>query len=184
VLPVLLVTALLTGCSAAREAATPRPVAGHGPARLTPNTFPELPRAVSEDLARRGCTIPQTYLQRGPRNVISGRFRDSRQRDWAILCSRDRASTILVYWGGSTADVTRLAKSPDDEWLQDVGHGRFGFSRFIRTATADALRHKRRASGSSHPPITHDGIEQGMIEKGSSVYYWNAGRWGQLPGTD
>lgn len=117
--------------------------------------------------------------------MISGRFRDSGQVDWAVLCSRDRASTILVYWGGSTNDVTDLAEAPDDEWLQDVGHGRIGFSRFIRTAAPDAILHERRADGSSDmPPITHDGIEQGMIEKGSSIYYWNAGSWEQLPGAD
>ena len=153
--------------------------------RLKPDAFPELPRVVAEDLERRGCTIPQTYLERGPHNVISGSFREPTQVDWAMLCSRAQASTILVYWAGSTDDVADLGTSPDEGWLQTIGGGKIGYSRFIATASVEAILHNRRVYGSSeHPPITHDGIEQGMTGKGSSVHYWHDGNWEQLPGGD
>ena len=79
------------------------------------------------------------------------------------------ARGVLIYWAGSTDDVTDLGASPDNRRLQAIGGGKMGHSRFIGTASADAILQNRRVYDSSeHPPITHDGIEQGMTEKGGA----------------
>jgi hypothetical protein len=34
------------------------------------------------------------------------------------------------------------------------------------------------------PPLDHDGIDDGVVEKGSSVWYWYRGRWLELTGSN
>src|SRR5438445_3406191 len=95
--------------------------------RLPPSALPELPRNVAQDLQKRGCSIPQSNLPHKPHNVLHGEFARARQKDWVVLCSQNkpssslgpnilprviptgptaRTSTILDYFGGSTANVS------------------------------------------------------------------------------
>ena len=173
---------------AVKSAKTPeerQAIADRSIERLKPSRFPELPRTVTEELERRGCTIPQAYVDRRPHNVISGRFRDRSHVDWAILCSRNRLSAILIFWAGSTHDVTTLGESPDEGWLQGIGDAKVEYSRVIATASEEAMQHNRRVyDAPRYPPIVHEGIEDAFAEKGSKVHYWYEGRWHQLPGGD
>jgi hypothetical protein len=165
----------------AKQAAQPTIV------RLEPREFPGMPPAVADDLQRRGCTIPQTYVKRLPHNVISGRFRDRAEVDWAVLCSRQGRSTILIYWSGSAGDVATLGEAADATYVQYVGEGRSGYSRFIATASPEMIEHNCRVSEAPAPKcprIAHDGIDDGFTEKGSRVLYFDGGRWHDLPGAD
>src|SRR6266571_7420509 len=67
--------------------------------RLSPTAFPELPTNVLVELQRRGCTIPQVPMV--AQNVIKGEFSKPGQTDWAVLCSVNRVSSILIFWNGS-----------------------------------------------------------------------------------
>jgi len=97
--------------------------------RLRPAAFLQLPENVVQYLQGRGCTIPQTYLSADPHNVISGEFAKRGQTDWAVLCSRSRESSIMVFWRGSTKSVSELAKAPDRSFLQIVTEaGKLAFS--------------------------------------------------------
>src|SRR5689334_18492660 len=66
--------------------------------RLSPAAFPELPKNLRAELQRRGCKIPQLPMVRGRQNVIKGQFAKPGQTDWAVLCSIERVSSILVFW--------------------------------------------------------------------------------------
>ena len=57
-----------------------------------------MPANLVQDLQRRGCTIPQEHFTKEPHNVIRGEFAKPGQTDWAVLCSINRVSSILVYW--------------------------------------------------------------------------------------
>ena len=48
--------------------------------RLVPSAFSDLPGAIKTDLESRGCTIPQTYMESEPHNVIGGNFRQPGQQ--------------------------------------------------------------------------------------------------------
>jgi hypothetical protein len=160
--------------------------------RLPPSAFTELPIPIQKDLTDRNCTIPQVYDYAGgqPRNVISGSFQDSHRSDWAVLCSIASQSRILIYKAGSATDVYEVPKSlgPDSDSIQ----GGLGFSRIIDTAGPEMIRSYKQESarlsgenasdGSPSPPIEHDGIEDGLYEKASSVLYWHDGDWLVLPG--
>lgn len=151
--------------------------------RLSPDAFPEVPPAVRGELKRRGCTVPQTYGIDGLHNVISGRFTSAAATDWAALCSRDGATSLLVFPGASAEAAMELSSSPDAEWLQTIGANAIGFSRAISVASADDVRREhRRSGGAPLPPLDHEGIDQAFIENMSDVLYWHDGRWLELHG--
>ncbi len=159
---------------------------GDGVHRLAPKAFSILPPSIVADLQSRGCSIPQTYGQVEPHNVIRGEFRDPRQEDWAVLCSRERESTILVYWAGSRTDVEELeGPLPDRDWMQGVGDGSMGYSRWIGSVgEAYIVSQYEKYEGPKPPHIGHEGIDQVFTEKGSTVLYWHAGEWLRLTGAD
>jgi len=153
--------------------------------RLVPSAFQNLPPAVRAELERRGCTIPQTYLNRTPHNVIRGEFSRAGQIDWAALCSHERVSSIVVFRGGDPKDVAEIAVRPDADFLQTVTADQIGFSRAISAASPEYIReHHRRYGGPTPPSLPHAGINDAFVGKGSSVWYWHEGRWLPLTGAD
>jgi hypothetical protein len=153
--------------------------------RLHPNAFANLPSAIAGELQRLGCTIPQTDGTPEPHNVIKGRFLSAANRDWAVLCSRDRVSAILVFPNGAIDGVREVESTPDANWLQGLGGSQIGFSRAI--AVADAryiISHYEEYGGPKPPPLDHDGINDIFVGKASSVLYWHQGDWLRLQGAD
>ncbi|MGH9159190.1 MAG: hypothetical protein ACRD2X_04305 [Vicinamibacteraceae bacterium] len=155
--------------------------------RLLPSTFAHLPGKVRVELERRGCTIPQTFLGGSPHNVVRGRFTAHEQLDWAILCSVNRSSSILVFRGGSPSEVAEIATSPDAAYLQVISElAEIGFSRAIGTVDAKYIREHHQEYGGPEPPtvLDHEGIDDAFAEKASVVWYWHHGRWLRLTGAD
>ncbi|QNP40051.1 hypothetical protein [Lysobacter solisilvae (ex Woo and Kim 2020)] len=155
-----------------------------------PAEFPALPLDIRHDLERRGCRIPQSQ-QADPNarsNVVSGRFGSAAQRDWAVLCSRNGDSSLLVYWRGDINDVLVEAGSPDMDWMQWQGPPEgWQYTRYIATATPKMIRRLADAFGdpSELPvPLDHDGIEAGDSGKASTIRYWHHGQWIELTGMD
>ena len=150
--------------------------------RLAPDAFPRLPVAIRQALNARGCRIPQTWDARSPVNVAHGDLTAAGSGEWAILCSTDGASQILVYRVGPASDarvVDSLSSSSDATWIQDVGGGRRGYSRLIRVKPQRQIRAWRedRDRHSIPQPIDHDAIEQVYLEKGADAFYLARGRW-------
>jgi len=154
--------------------------------RLPPATFSQLPKNIVLYLEGRGCTVPQTYLNREPHNVIRGEFARRGQTDWAVLCSRFGESSILIFWRGSTKSVSDIAKAADRNYLQTISEGgRAGFSRAIESVGRDYILSHYKAYGGRKPPrITHQGINDAYVEKASLVLYYHRGRWLELQGAD
>lgn len=157
--------------------------ANHALTRLTPDAFPELPAAVRRELTRRGCTVPQP-ADAPTRNVIRGSFFGSGS-DWAVLCSRNLMSAILVFRGGRPDRVRALASKSDEDFLQTDSGGGIVFSRAIRTASPRAIRELQQSfDGKAKPSLAHDGIEDMFLGKASTVWYWRGGKWVVAGGAD
>jgi hypothetical protein len=186
-------TPLRTASAESPPIATPSENAGHAAGatidRLPPRSFPDLPAPIVDALERRGCSVPQLDsmfigLTR-PHNVVRGRFGRGPERDWAVLCSRDEVSTILVFWDDSTESPAELERRADASYLQSVAPQAVAYSRYIATAPpADIVASHRAHGGPEPPPLTHDGIADGYAEKGSVILYWQDGTWLQLTGAD
>lgn len=99
--------------------------------RLKPAAFAGLSAQVRQALEQRGCTVPQSYANPKPHNVVRGHFTSAAAIDVAVLCSRARVSSILVFRGGSSKNVAELAPAPDADFLQGLGPGIIGYSRSL-----------------------------------------------------
>jgi hypothetical protein len=117
--------------------------------------------------------------------VIRGEFKERGQRDLAILCSKDRVSSIVIFWGGSEKTITEIKASPDKDWLQGIGDSEIGFSRSITPVGKKfILEHYKWYGGPKPPPITHQGINEAFVGKASVVHYYYQGKWLRLSGAD
>lgn len=154
--------------------------------RLSPAAFSQLPKAIRQNLQARGCTIPQSYWTPAPHNVIKGEFAKKGQTDWAVLCSKRKVSSILVFWGGSRHTVSEVARKEDQIFLQEINEaGSIRYSRMIDVVGRKfIISHYEGYAGPKSPPINHQGIDDGYLEKASTVHYFHRGRWLKLQGAD
>jgi len=153
--------------------------------RVAPSAFPELPANIRRELERCGCTIPQVRADEKPRNVIEGEFTRKGQTDWAVLCSVNRVSTILVFRNASDRNPLELAREADIDKLQAVAGDVIAYSRTIsRVGREYILSHYGAYGGPKPPTIDHQGIDDAFVGKASVVHYFHAGRWLKLTGAD
>jgi hypothetical protein len=149
--------------------------------RLTPAAFPDLPGTVRDELVKRGCLIPQTSAAKQPENVTSGKFRDGSSGDWAVLCSREGVSSVLVFWNGSVESVQEIGKQQDSDYMQKQHSGEFfEYSRRISAASPERIRKPKQ--NRKLEPFGHDGIDDAFVENGSVIHYFRQGQWEELQG--
>jgi hypothetical protein len=153
--------------------------------RLTPTAFPDLPAGVVRELERRGCTIPQEASSRRPNNIIKGEFARRGQTDWAVLCSVNGISTILVFWRGVGVSPAVLAPVEDRHYLQTITETEIGYSRGISVVGREYILQNHRAfGGPTPPPINHHGIDDAFVGKASVTWYFYGSKWLSLCGAD
>jgi hypothetical protein len=184
--PTCLTRVLLAGLSLLAHPAAAQDIwvrADQDVSRLTPAAFRQLPPQVISALEARRCTIPQSYGDSLPHNVIQGNFVKKGQSDWAVLCSRARASTILIVWGGPSSCPDEMEVREDKAYLRKIAGGRIKFSRQLRTVGRDyILKMYARFGGDPPPPLDHQGINDRDVGKSSVIRYCYDGRWLELTG--
>jgi hypothetical protein len=153
--------------------------------RLSPKAFPELPSNLRVELERRGCTIPQVSMIHGRQNVIKGEFTKTGQTDWAVLCSIDRISSILIFWNGSNLKPAEIEGAPDLNHLQGWGGDKIVYDRVIKpVGTKFIMEHYNAYGGEKPPSLDHQGIDDAFVGKASVVLYLYRGKWLHLSGAD
>jgi hypothetical protein len=153
----------------------PGAVQAHPVRVLPPSAFPELPATVRQELESRHCMIPQAEFEtNGKTNVIRGKFFASNSLDWAILCSHNGTSSILVFREGGEVPPAEFGSSEDTLYSQAVSGNRFAYSRQIRVfAPKDFRAYQRQGMADPHlPPLHHDAVDDGFNGKGDQVYYF------------
>lgn len=154
--------------------------------RVSPSTFPNLPAPIRQEIERRGCRIPQPFGSNGA-NVIHGQFAKQGQTDWAVLCSKDGVSTIMIFWNGTPSRVDSLAPAPNLDYLQEFEPGKIGYSRKISTIAPKGIRYVYATfSEGADPPfaLDHDGIDDYFMEKASVIHFRHGRKWVRLAGAD
>ncbi len=153
--------------------------------RLKVDAFPELPSEIAAVLRARGCTVPQPAGATTPKNVIRGEFFTPGREAWAVLCSVNGWSTILVFRNRQDSTPRELARREDRNHLQSLDQHSVGYSRQIGGVGRDyILQHDRGYAVAKPARIDHQGIDDAFLEKASEVWYCHAGRWFTLPGAD
>jgi hypothetical protein len=154
--------------------------------RLSPDNFAALPDTVRAELKRRQCTVPQTYGDTARHNVVTGAFTSKGAVEWAVLCSVERVSQILIVSAVTGVVVDSLHMVPDKNWLQTIGGGKIGFSRILGVLPMSAIKGRTtdNAEKAIPQPIDHDAIDEGFLEKASSAYYRARGVWYSIMTSD
>jgi hypothetical protein len=151
--------------------------------RLPVDAFPQLPDRVARVLRGRRCEIPQAP-DHAPHNVIRGEFFERGQAGWAVLCSVEGSSTLLVFRSDRDESPVALATSEDSSYLQG-GVGTIDFSHGIEGVDRGYIvRHAQPGAPRPKFEIDHAGIDDAFLGKGSRIWYFERGSWLQLPGAD
>jgi hypothetical protein len=147
--------------------------------KLPPASFPALPAALRQELERRQCMIPQTYQAKAPENIIAGEFSEKGVKGWAVLCSREGSSTLLVFGSDPIAAPFELATRKDAETtVPQVVVAGLGFAWGIDTAHPKRIR----SFELNKDHYDHDGVEDAILTRGSSIHYCLQGKWTNLQG--
>ena len=141
-----------------------------------PSAFADLPAAFRSELDTLGCMIPQAVGTR-PNNVVRGSFGAKGQLDWAALCSRNRASSIVLHWGGP-------AHCPRE--FNQKGHvqlvsGEIGATEFARRLDVAQYYYPLLDEADNvvtdSIPFEHDAIAEILFAKDSSWWACKDGGW-------
>jgi hypothetical protein len=146
---------------------------------LPPSSYPQLPAFVRQTLQQRGCMIPQTYQAHGPENVIRGDFERAGSPGWALLCSSQNVSTLLVFLDAASPPV-ELATHPDTAMCEahDLT-GVLGFAWLLDPAHPfEILAHP------ANRPYDHDGITDVFLGRYAAIHYYREGKWLKLEGSE
>jgi hypothetical protein len=159
--------------------------ASQGISYSPPSAFVQLPLKIQSELQSRGCQIPRPYTGTANANVIRGQFARRGQTDWAVLCSKEKISSILVFWNGSETTPAEIDPAPDGNFLTPLENGKAGYARAIApVGNQFIMTHFKAYGGPQPPPIDHEGIDDEFLEKGSTVHYFYEGQWLELTGSD
>ena len=151
--------------------------------RLAPVSFTKAPPKIIEALESRRCLVPQSPSDTTPHSVIKGSFVRAGQIDWAALCSRAHASTIVIIWGGPSDCSDEMEVRQDQSYLIKGTDGVIRYQRQIETIIPRRIKALfDRYGGDPPPPLTHDGINDRFAGKGSVIRYCYEGKWRELTG--
>lgn len=153
-----------------------------------PETIPQLPLEVRQDLAQRQCLVPKYTGDAGREDsaYVTSHFRSSASVDFAVVCHipERRAQDVLVYsnsggtWKGEIIERGTFDPSPTADKCEAT----------VGIATPKYILDHARAYAPEEqkhlPRLDHNGVDVGICEKASVVYYFHQGRWLQLQGAD
>ena len=140
--------------------------------RLAPSAFTKVPPAVIQALEAKRCTIPQSSGDPAPHNIIRGSFSRPGQTDWAALCSRAKASAIVIIWGGPSECSDELEVREDRSYTR----------RIAPISPEGIQRLYDRYNGVKPPASPRQGIEDITDGQGSDIRLCHEGRWIELTG--
>ncbi len=147
--------------------------------RLPVSSFPQLPPNVSAVLIQRGCMIPQTWQAHRPENVIHGSFSRSGAVDWAVLCSINGETSLLVFFAQSQ-NPQQLAEWPEQSRLQRHDpSGVLGFNWGIDAATPEQFHDAFTAQDNPPPTPDHDAVADSVIDQKTIYHLYQQGKWKQ-----
>jgi hypothetical protein len=145
-----------------------------------------LPSAVRDAIAARGF---RPVPGRSECNVFRGQFARRGQYGWAVFCAGDSGSRLYVSVDDSGKDIELVESWPLQPTRSD-SVARCDFWRATPRVVQDYVQHLKDEPGQGAEvlpelaPIDHDGIEEGVGDVASLVYYRHGGRWLSFVGSD
>ncbi|MCU1322943.1 MAG: hypothetical protein JWM43_2592 [Acidobacteriaceae bacterium] len=153
-----------------------------------PESILQLPEGVRRDLIIRQCVVPKYNVDVGTKDqaYTEGHFRSHTSVDYVVVCHipTRKIQDVLIY------------SNTEGAWNEEViSQGKFDLSSHadkcevtVGIATSRYILDHARAYApdelKSLPLLDHSGIEVGICEKASIIYYFSKGKWLSLQGAD
>ncbi|HUQ99927.1 MAG TPA: hypothetical protein VM166_10760 [Gemmatimonadaceae bacterium] len=140
--------------------------------KVSPDSLRELPLRVRSSLSGRGCLIPVAFAD-AHKNAKRGEFSAKGQAEWALMCSVEGVSQILIVSAATGTVVDSLAVGGDAGGMEQE-NGKWWFTRSFIVYPASKLDAEERFG--LPRPLDHDVIDvaQGMT---STAWYRVNGIW-------
>jgi hypothetical protein len=156
----------------------------------SPEEVLRLPPQIRTDLTTKHCKLPAYKGTYGLTSAFSsGNFHDRTTVDWAVVCHIPNSSgehilqRVFVYSPVPKGWKSEQLAPP----LGSVALEGQDCEESMSAASPDVIRNydKTLAGGQERlPPLSHDGVEVGYCEKASDIYFYRAGHWLVLQGSD
>jgi hypothetical protein len=145
---------------------------------LPVSSFPELPAEMQAELNRRGCLIPQTFEAHRPENVIHGSFEKAGSSDWAVLCSAQGTTSLLVFFASAPEKALLLSSSLETQRLQqhDIS-GVLGFNWGIDPESPEQVRKAQIGMEPRPVKLDHDAVGDTVVEHRTVYHFYSKGAW-------
>jgi hypothetical protein len=144
-----------------------------------PESIHQLPSGIRQDLTRRQCLIPKYNGDTGSEDAAytRGHFRSGTSDDYAVVCDihSHKVQDVLVY------------SNAKGVWKGEViqrGEGEATVGNATREYILEHARVYAPEELKSLPPLDHNGVEVGIWEKASIIFYFSKGKWLPLAGAD
>ena len=162
---------------------------------LLPTAIPELPQKIASWITEKSFRIPQAQHEL-PCNYTQGEFYKKGQYDWAVLCSKDSISSIIVFGQGRTDHPSIIASSMDKNYLEQAPYAPlrykwYNYFREIGTADSTKVKESIEYDNDTHAEgfqsfqrshqADHDGIYD-FGDKSVTIFYYQYGKWLQIHG--
>jgi len=146
--------------------------------RLPLNAFPDLPDAIAGQLNQRHCLIPQSYQAHHPENVVHASLERAGSSDWALLCSANGQTSLLVFFGSTPGRAAVLTTTPERQRLQTHdSSGVLGFDWAIDPASPDAVHQAQSGLERKPPKIDHDALADSTVDRKTLYRFYSRGAW-------
>ena len=143
-----------------------------------PSEFRSLPKNIVNYLEKNKYTIPKSVNSDQSIGGFRGEFAERGQEDWVVLASRDGSSSILIFWRGSTNNISEIAKTPDKNFIRAISKDNLVYFRTIGLdGVEDMVKANQELFGEKNPEIDHFGIDEATADGIEIVYYFYKGRW-------
>jgi hypothetical protein len=142
------------------------------------SSYPELPPAVVEQLARRECLIPQTYEAHRPENVVHASLERRNSSDWSVLCSSRGIVSLLVFFESALDRPMTLATAAEIQRVQaHYGNPVLGFDWGIDPASPDRVHEAQMGLNPRPRPLEHDALADSVVDRSTLYHYYEHGKW-------
>ncbi|HUP56073.1 MAG TPA: hypothetical protein VM598_01380 [Bdellovibrionota bacterium] len=129
--------------------------------RLAPESLKDVPSGLVALLKKKGCRVPKAA-----RGVTKGHFQNGQDVDWAALCSRDKKSSVVVYFAKPAGCADELGSLDEKNEMERAAAGSY------------SLMIELGARNESHP---YDALAVTGSRGGGMAYFCNGTSWEEWP---
>jgi hypothetical protein len=132
--------------------------------RLAPGSLKDVPPGLVALLKKKGCLVPKAA-----RAVTKGHFQNSEDIDWAALCSKDRRSSVVVFFSKPSGCADEVGGTDEKSVLErSTSRGEVTYQLMIELG----------AHQGGHP---NDALAVTGHAGGGRAYFCNGSRWEDWP---